>query len=486
MDDKPKAKITIANQYATLTGDFPVLEVREVCSYPVSGAEWSDAYRRGLWDGRSHLFNAKTGKFGAGLVPVVKALLTKEGVECDVEDARETFTPRNSYGPMDAMMEGKFSYQRAACDAMMFGKQGILSAATNSGKTNICIAVAYNWNVSTLFVVSSRELLYQGQKRFMKVLGLTEKEIGIVGDGHWSPGSWITIAIMDTLEARLETAPCKKLLAKTKLLIVDECQYAGSETWFTVLEKCPAPLRYGVSGTALDRTDGADMRLISLTGDVLYRITNKELIDLGVSAKTDVIWDRVSTPVLKPKSKYPTVYKLGIVENEQLLEKVVEWTKIFYEEGLSVLILSEEIAQGKRIDEALWNKTGGVFIPHQYISGTEEGKVRAAALDDFGSRALPVLLASSILDVGVDVPTVDALICAGSRKSRIKTMQRIGRGLRGQKLIVVDFANYTHKFLLEHSLVRYNDIEQENCFTIHQSGPNADLVKKIWHTVDNK
>ena len=75
---------------------------------------------------------------------------------------------------------------------------------------------------------------------------------------------------------------------------------------------------------------------------------------------------------------------------------------------------------------------------------------------------------------------IDALILAGSRKSKIKTLQRLGRGLRGDRLLVVEFANFTHKYLLEHAYQRLQDYKDEECFPIHYSIPDLNLVRKLW------
>jgi superfamily II DNA or RNA helicase len=148
---------------------------------------------------------------------------------------------------------------------------------------------------------------------------------------------------------------------------------------------------------------------------------------------------------------------------------------------MSTLILVEQINHGKMIDDALWTQTGGEFIPHAFIHGDEDTDVRENTLKDFADKTLGVLIASTILDEGVDVPAIDALICAGSRKSRIKTLQRLGRGLRGRKLVVVEFANYTHDFLLRHSLERLEDYQKEDCFNIYQAKPDVALIEKIWN-----
>jgi superfamily II DNA or RNA helicase len=219
----------------------------------------------------------------------------------------------------------------------------------------------------------------------------------------------------------------------------------------------------------------------SLRGSSQKTNRRNSLKELGSDPACRRFEERVRSSISRRRPcTWTQAYKKGVVNNPNLLNLVVEWTKVFQQVGLSTLILCEEIEQGKAIDEALWSATGGQFIPHMFIHGSESTDVRTKALQDFGERRLPVLVSSTILDEGVDVPTVDALILAGSRKSRIKTMQRLGRGLRGDKLIAVEFANFTHDYLLRHSLQRYNDYKAEGCFPVHDSGPNLELVKKLW------
>ena len=357
----------------------------------------------------------------------------------------------------------------------------LLADYTVTHNTEIACAVTQYLKLPTLFMVTTRELLYQARERFMKRLSATEEEVGIIGDGHWEPGTWVTVATVDTLESRIDKTECQEFLKTVKVLFADECHHLGSETWFEICTLCPADYRYGLSGTPMDRTDGANLRLLGAIGDIIVDIPNKFLVEQGISARTSIIFSKVTAPVLPKKTPYATAYKQGIVDNPNALSLVVDWVKVFAAQGLGTLVLCEEIAHGKAIDEALWTATDGVFIPHQFIYGDESTEVRRNTLKDFAEGRLPVLIASTILDEGVDVPTIDALILAGSRKSRIKTMQRLGRGLRGNKLIAVEFANFCHDHLLRHSLQRYEDYKKENCFPLYQSGPDAELVKKIWH-----
>lgn len=480
-------QIDIYGPISKLTGEFPLNAVREATSYAVAGAEFAKAYRKGMWDGRKHLFKTNTGAFPTGLLSLVTHVLDVATVTYDVHDHRKPLAPQGgTYDLLGVKMEGKFDYQLEAAQKAVAAKQGILRVGTGGGKTEISCAITQYLKQPTLFMVTTRELLYQARDRFKKRLGATDAEIGLVGDGIWEPGSWVTIATVATLESRFAQEDCQELLSNARVLFVDECHHAGSDTWYSVCTSCPADYRFGLSGTPMDRTDGANICLLAAIGPIIVDIPNKFLVDRGILARTNVIFSKVTAPMLPKKTTYATAYKQGVVENPNTLALIVEWTKVFTEAGLSTLILCEQIEHGKLIDAALWTAVNGAFIPHLFINGKESTEVRQTGLKDFGERRLPVLIASSILDEGVDVPTIDALILAGSRKSRIKTMQRLGRGLRGDKLIAVEFANYTHDHLLRHSLQRYEDYRKEDCFGLIQSPPDVKLVERLWNAKDKR
>ena len=474
------AEIDIYGPQAVLKGDFPLKEVREATSWVVEGYRFSKAYKKGLWDGRKHLFYSKTGAFPTGLLKSVCAVLDKHNITYVINDHRQE--PVGITGSFDlegVSFTGKYSYQLGAAKTMVEKKQGIVRIATGGGKTECACAVTKYLNLQTLFIVTTKELLYQSQSRFATRLGVDINEIGIIGDGHWKPGDWVTIAILDTLESRINTPECQRFLEGVEVVFIDECHKMGSDTWYTVVTLCPAYFRFGLSGTPLDRSDGANLRLVAATGDIIVDIGNKMLVDLGISPRADIIFDKVTLPTIPKRTVYNKVYKEGVVENTQLNDKVISWTEICVKQGLSVLILVSEINHGKILDGKLWTDVQ-TFIPHQFIWGTESTEVRANAITEFGNRTLPVLISSTILDEGVDVPTIDVLILPGSKKSKIRTLQRLGRGLRGDKLIVIEFSNFCHDYLLQHSLKRFQDYKNEDCFPLHSSAPDSELIKKLW------
>jgi superfamily II DNA or RNA helicase len=76
-----------------------------------------------------------------------------------------------------------------------------------------------------------------------------------------------------------------------------------------------------------------------------------------------------------------------------------------------------------------------------------------------------VVVSTAILDEGVDVPNINAVVYARGGKSIRKLLQGIGRGLRkkddGSSLKFYDFIDNTSGYLLKHSLNRYKTLKKE-------------------------
>ena len=433
-------------------------------------------FKMGQWDGRIKLFNRRTKSFPAGLSSHVKEALEQAGIKVSIQESRAMPPlpqPQSGRWLEGLELEGvsfapPYDYQPEVATKMLEAKRGIVSVATNGGKSEIACLVTAALRQPTLFIVPGKDLLHQTRERFIKRLRASEHDIGLIGDGKWKPGAWVTIGTAQTLSRSLGGVKGKDFLDRQQLVFIDECHHAGSDQWYQVLRACNAYFRYGLSGTPLKRTDGADMRLIGVTGPVLVEIRNKDLIARGISCEVEVRFLRVDRPDLPDGTPYHDAYKMGIVENpyrNRLLCKAIEEQ---VDKRKSVLVLVREINHGSGMSNSLWKY--GKFVPNQFICGKESSDTRIKALKDFQKRDLPVLIATSIFDEGVDVPNIDVLVLAGSGKSSIKTLQRIGRGLRtgggSSKLLVIDTADFQNKHLLKHSLQRMEDYKNEECFDI--------------------
>ena len=70
------------------------------------------------------------------------------------------------------------------------------------------------------------------------------------------------------------------------------------------------------------------------------------------------------------------------------------------------------------------------------------------------SGELDTVIATTILNEGVNIPSLGAVINAAGGKSEIIILQKIGRGLRvtdkKKEIHLVDFFDNSHRFLIEH------------------------------------
>lgn len=461
--------ILVGEVNSVISGTFPIDAVREITSYRVEGYQFTPRFRDGHWDGRKHLFNKRLSAFPTGLLDDVIDYIKTAYPTIDLEvkwAGKPIPEPKNLGFDLQSIEfgKGKYDYQLGAAIAMIEKRRGIIKIATNGGKSEIACAVTKHIGHPTLFLVERKELLYQTRRRFSERLGIAEAEIGIVGDGNCVVKD-ITIASPQSYLNRLEEG---KVPTDWTVLFGDECQHLPGDTYYSVVSQITAPYRYALSGTPLNRADGADLKLIAQTGPVIFEVRNKLLVERGISVMPSVEMLPIKEPSILKKMSYAQVEKLGIRENKQLNDLVVDNAIKHAKNKKQVLILVDKTSHGETIKKLLdGKKTSPMFL---FIHGKENTETRLQALEDYKSGKIRILIATPILDEGINLPCIDVLILAAGGKSKIKLLQRVGRGLRSGKgkenLLVIDFANFTHKYLLKHSLTRLQTYEDEDCFVI--------------------
>jgi len=89
------------------------------------------------------------------------------------------------------------------------------------------------------------------------------------------------------------------------------------------------------------------------------------------------------------------------------------------------------------------------------VFGENNSTERKAAINALENKEINFLVASTIFDVGVDIPSVNLVIIAGAGKAEVAARQRIGRGLRAKKegpnvTFILDFADDSNYMLDRH------------------------------------
>ena len=93
---------------------------------------------------------------------------------------------------------------------------------------------------------------------------------------------------------------------------------------------------------------------------------------------------------------------------------------------MNTLILVTPINHGDRIANII--REHGIDVA--FISGKSGMKKRKQAIQDMRDGKISLLIASTIADVGLDIPRLQCIVEAGAGKSSVTALQRLGRIMR--------------------------------------------------------
>ena len=265
----------------------------------------------------------------------------------------------------------------------------------------------------------------------------------------------------------------QEFVESVRVMICDEVHHSKAITWFTSLSLFSnAQYRVGLTGTVDKKDKMGWQRMQALFNQIVIKVSNDFLIKEGVSSKPTI---RV-VPIKEPRNielagNYLEAYKLGIVENEYRNEtaaKLVEWYATTKQGG--ILISVKEIAHGDAMMELLKAKNLDV----DFIHGGSDPEHRTGTLERFSQGKLHIMIASTIVDEGVDMRSIGCMLLMAGGKSMRQQLQRVGRGLRlngidGNQVLVFDFYDQTHSILLRHSQERMKIFKAEQ-FTVKMLG----------------
>jgi len=486
-------KINIGPSFCTVEGTNAELSwLSGVLTFKVPGAQYSTLYKRHQWDGKKRFLNFKERAFPIGLLSYV--LKADKANQIIINDTREFPKVNDESFALNTIILR--DYQIDAVKACLKYKNCLVEVATNGGKTAIFSCLIKKLYPTPILVLTHRkELLDQTVKFIERYTGL---ECGFITstDLLIKP---ITVAMITTLVNRIDVdQEVTDFFKSLKCVIHDEVHHAEAKQFSTVLAACPAPYRWGFSGTVPPEKDFKGVLVRQFLGDVVFKISNKELIDREVSAKPKVylceidvtasvkgvfalakdevateiadvkkmfaagqieekVYDakiaKISSPRHLMKKVYDFTIKKGIVGNDERNNRVIDI--INKNANKSVLVVVDYLEHGRLMEQLLRkNKIDATFISGDLI----EAKVRKLALLDFKNGKLKVLVSTCIIDEGIDIDKIELLILLAGKKSRRQLLQRFGRCLRkkeGENVVsVFDFVDIGNKYLLGHSRER--------------------------------
>ena len=394
-------------------------------------------------------------------------------------------------------------YQLDGLRLMLKKKRGTVEVATNGGKSVMIAGILKTIEETypdpntprALVLVHRKEIFQQLDELLSKTLkpqiGRITTKSSICGNAR------VTLAMIKTLINRIgEYEHVTEFFEQHQIILVDEAHHLQAKTWYDLFMNSNAPVRIGFSGTIPEDDSFAGARVRAATGGRIINVTNQELIGAGHSAKTSVRMLSHDSSSLFPKSFYKAAAAeyskeelggqsvfthKGGMKNAAVRGKFFSWyqrkciavgminntprtakfvSEIRSESSKQHLVIAERLQHGENILTMLKDLGEDAAFVHG------DSKDRDEQVEKFRKGKLRILVASTILDEGVDIDRIDVLVLAGCMKSARAIKQRLGRSLRKKKhganvAKVIDIIDKGNKYLEKYSAERMKIWESE-------------------------
>ena len=267
-------------------------------------------------------------------------------------------------------------------------------------------------------------------------------------DGRWKKVLKKQIVVREELRPYLESIDC---------VIVDESHHMVSDSIQRIMAACKnAYYRYGCSATPYSNRD-EDVLIEAACGRVLKEITASYLIKNGWLSKPTIHLIPFKQKRGGESTTYAGLYEEKITNNPErndLLRRIIEYRA---DQGDSVLVSVRYLEHGNTLYKLLVDKYGDDVV---FVNSTITTKKLNDALEKLSNKEIKICIGTSLINEGVNLPSLNTLVLAGTPKSKIATMQLVGRVLRKTKdkstVDVYDIQDYNTKYFTSASKERLN------------------------------
>jgi len=408
--------------------------------------------------------------FLTGLLPRIISFCEAHDLKLEVIDTRIP-TEALKFEPTAPLKDEKVvelrDYQKSVVETSLKNVlggmpwyRGVVKVATGGGKTEIAVGMYQCNHLPTVFLVHRKDLMEQAAQRFERY-GI---ECGRIGDSEFVLSySTVTVATIQTIwsilkkEDDVRNGPLEALFKGTRQLFFDEAHLMAADvdkanTFMKISKKFEnADVRWGLTATPFIKEDDfSNNLLMGATGTLLCSITNADLIKRGY----------LTVPKVKMVTvEHPERYFDEILNEERLQPKGrgMKWNDMYEyvitaNPGRNKAIIKEIEEAPKPCLVLLQRKEHLKYLKwygmpdYPVLTGSDSKKKRMATVDLLRKGEIGVLICTTIFDEGVDIPELRSVIMGGGGKSKIKTLQRLGRGLRLAKgkdeVLIVDFIDF--------------------------------------------
>ena len=419
----------------------------------VEGFLFMPLYKSGQWDGKRSFFNRSNKTFPYGLLTDFLKYHKEYGDhDLSIDPAIKTLFKGDSDLTISYNLKYKpRPYQQDSIESAIKYRNNIIVVGTAGGKSLI---LSYIYKIlsesghikNVILVVPTINLVSQF-KSDMIDYGLNEDSIGEVYGEKKEWNKSIVISTWQTLHNNINQ------LENFDSIFIDEVHQAKAQSISDILCECGHMFyRIGCTGTLPDNK--ADLMSVkSFLGPVSKTYPVSYLIQHGFAAPCKIdVYNMIYKDTLQ--GDYNEVKDLIFAKNIRLC-LISDIIHRLNDENILILVSKIE-KEGNIIEKFLKERHHDKQIKfiHGKISPSDREKWRKKCINE---KNIVLISVFQLFQLGVNIPNLKNLILASSSKSKIRTLQSIGRSLRKSNqdsATIHDIVDTGNKSLMEHAKKR--------------------------------
>ena len=406
-------------------------ELSDNFTFDVPGAKFMPQYRSKYWDGKIRLFNIQKNEIYVGLLDKVTSFCKKHDYEWEFVDTKfyglpyeendnisdegvkDYVTSISKHKPRKYQIEG-------ISDALKKNRRLIISP-TGSGKSLMIYAIT-RYHVEhqrrVLIIVPTTSLVEQMYKDFIEYGWDVDEYCHRIYAGK---------DLLSKKNVIISTWQSIYKLPKTwfkyDVVIGDEAHQFKSKSLVSIMTKLyDTKYRYGFTGT-LDGTQTHKWVLEGLFGPSYKIINTSDLQEAGFLARLNI---KILLLKHDPKAfdlyEDEVQYLIGHEKRNKFIKNLALDLK-----GNTLILYSRVATHGQILYDLINTNERPVFFVHGGVDATEREEVRE--LTERENNAI-IIASYGTFSTGINIKRLHNIIFASPSKSRIRTLQSIGRVLR--------------------------------------------------------
>lgn len=412
-----------------ICGPSILRELSEQFTFDVPNAKFSPAFKRRVWDGKIRLLDSRKHTLFAGLASAVHQFALDNdytiedktdlliGEELSLAEAKSFVNTLNlPFVPRD--------YQLRAFALAVRNKRSVLISPTASGKSLIAYLITRYYNGKTLIVVPTVSLVMQMIKDFQQY-GYDKEIHGVMAGVEKTTSNNITVSTWQSVYEQ-----SAEFFEDFDVVLGDEAHLFKAKSLISIMTKMNnTEHRFGMTGT-LDGAEVNSLVLQGLFGKIEKVVDTSALISSGALAEL-----KIKILILKhdkeaSKSLVGKTYQdeLEYIISCQSRNRFIRNLALSLT-GNTLLLYAYVDKHGRILHDMIKEKANheNVF----FVSGEVEAKVREdiRALVETTNNSI-IVASYGVFSTGINIRRLNNIIFASPTKSRVRTLQSIGRGLR--------------------------------------------------------